>query len=95
VPSRRKAEDSRTIQLTIDRIETGKGGPETEIAVLLTDDGTQVNVPRNLLPKAARPGDVLAVTIRRDPEATRKVAEESRKVQDELKTTDPGGDIQL
>jgi hypothetical protein len=95
VPNRRKAEDSRAIQLTIDRIETGKGEPETEIAVLLTDDGTQVNVPRSLLPEAARPGDVLAVTIRRDLDATRRVAEESRKVQDELKKTDPGGDIRL
>jgi hypothetical protein len=95
VPNRRKADDVRTIQLAIDRIEAGKEGPEAEIAVLLTDDGTQVNVPRSLLPAAARPGDVLAVTIRRDLEATRKVAEESRKVQDELRAADPGGDIKL
>jgi Protein of unknown function (DUF3006) len=93
VPSRRKPDNVnvKTVQLSIDRIETGK----SEIAVLLSDDGTTIDVPRRLLPDGARPGDVLVVTFRRDLEATRRVAEETRQVQDDLKATDPGGDIRL
>ena len=40
-------------------------------------------------------GDVLVMTLERDTDGTRKVAEASRKVQDELKGRDPGGDIRL
>ena len=76
------------LSLSIDRFE----GP---IAVLLAEDGTAINVPKALLPKGVKAGDVLAVTIERDPDATRQVAEKTRKVQDHLKATDPGGDIKL
>jgi hypothetical protein len=80
-----------TIHLSIDRFE----GDGKEIAVLLTDDGQTINVPRSLLPKGCHAGDVLTLTLERDAAATKRVADETRKVQDELKTRDTGGDISL
>ena len=77
--------------LSLDRFE-GKG---KSIAVLLTDDGETLNIPRSLLPPSAKPGDVLTLTLEHDPEATRKLADETRQVQDKLSQGDPGGDIQL
>jgi Protein of unknown function (DUF3006) len=80
-----------TIRLSIDRFE----GDKKQIAVLLTDDGTSINFPMTLLPKGARAGDLLTFQIERDTEATLKLAEDTRKVQYQLKNTDPGGDIRL
>ena len=80
-----------TVRLSIDRFE----GDHKQVAVLLTDDGTPINFPNALLPKGARAGDVLSLTIERDTAATQKVADQTRKVQDELKKTDPGGDIRI
>ena len=78
-------------RLSIDRFE----GDKKQVAVLLTDDGTQVNFPRALLPKGVKAGDMLSLSIERDAEATRQVARDTRAVQDDLKKTDPGGDIKL
>jgi hypothetical protein len=76
------------IRLSIDRFE----GDRKQIAVLLADDGTPINFPKALLPKGARPGDVLALQIERDAEATKKVSEATKRVQDERKRTAlPGG----
>jgi hypothetical protein len=80
-----------TIRLSIDRFE----GDRKQIAVLLTDDGTPINFPKALLPKGAKAGDILTFQVERDIEATRKVADASKRVQDELKKRDPGGDIRL
>ena len=79
------------IRLAIDRYE----GERKQIAVLITDDGRPINFPRKLLPRGSRAGDILTFLIEQDPEATRKVAVETRKLQDDLKKTDPGGDIRL
>jgi hypothetical protein len=78
-------------RLSIDRFE----GDRKQVAVLLADDGTQVNLPRNKLPRGAKPGDILSLTIERDARATKKVARQTRAVQSDLKKTDPGGDIKL
>jgi Protein of unknown function (DUF3006) len=78
-------------RLAIDRFE----GDKKQVAVLLTDDGTQINFPKALLPKGSRAGDILTLTIEKDVEATKNVARETRAVQDDLKKTDPGGDIKL
>ncbi len=80
-----------TSELSFDRLE----GKEKGIAVLVTEDGTSINVPRPLLPAAAKPGDVLRLTLEVDPEATQKLAGDTRRLQEELKQTDPGGDIKL
>jgi hypothetical protein len=79
------------LSLSLDRFE-GKG---KSIAVLLTDDGETLNIPRSLLPPAAKPGDVLTLSLDFDAEATRKLAEETRRVQDRLSQGDPGGDIHI
>jgi hypothetical protein len=80
-----------TIHLSIDRFE----GDKKQIAVLLADDGTAISFPKDLLPKGVKAGDILTLQTERDVEATRKVAADNRKVQDQLKKTDPGGDIRL
>jgi hypothetical protein len=78
-------------RLTLDRFEgTGK-----DIAVLLTDGGRTINVPRALLPKTVRPGDVLKLTIEPDAAATERLARETAEVQNELESRDPGGDVKL
>jgi hypothetical protein len=74
------------VQLSIDRFE----GDKKQVAVLVADDGTQINSPKALLPEGARAGDVLTLTIKRGVQATKKVAQEPRTVQDELKKT---GDV--
>jgi hypothetical protein len=79
------------IRLSIDRFE----GDKKEIAVLVADDGTAIDFPRALLPKGVKAGDLLTLQIERDAEGTRKLAEDTRKVQDQLRKTDPGGDIRL
>ena len=79
------------IRLAIDRFE----GEKKSIAVLISDDGTHINFPKRLLPRGTRAGDVLTFLIERDVTTTRKVALETRRLQDELKKTDPGGDIRL
>jgi hypothetical protein len=79
------------IRLAIDRFE----GDKKQLAVLLTDDGVQIDFPKSLLPKGVKAGDILTLTIERDPDATRQVAKETRAVQDDLRKTDPGGDIKL
>jgi Protein of unknown function (DUF3006) len=79
------------LRLSIDRFE----GDKKSIAVLLTDDGAPINFPTALLPRGVKAGDVLTFTIERDLAATRNVAKETRAVQDQLKTTDPGGDVAL
>jgi hypothetical protein len=79
------------VHLTIDRFE----GRKKEIAVLLTDDGTQINFPKRLLPKGVKAGDILSFEIERDLVATRQVSEQTRQIQEELKHRDPGGDLKL
>jgi hypothetical protein len=77
--------------LSVDRFE----GVEKSIAVLLSDAGEAINLPRSLLPPGTGAGDVLTLTIERDARATRDLAEETRQVQRKLAEGDPGGDIRL
>jgi Protein of unknown function (DUF3006) len=82
---------STRLSLSLDRFEgTGKA-----IAVMLTDDGETLNIPRSLLPKGAKPGDVFTLSLEHDAEATRDLADDTRRVQDKLQERDPGGDIKL
>ncbi|WP_165073404.1 DUF3006 domain-containing protein [Paludisphaera rhizosphaerae] len=76
------------VQLSVDRFEG-------DLAVLATEDGASIDVPRAWLPEGAKPGDVLTLSLQRDDAATAKLAADTKKVQDELKATDPGGDITL
>ena len=79
------------LRLSVDRFE----GKDHSIAVLVTDDGEPVTMPRSLLPPDLKPGDVLSFAIEYDREATRKLAEETGRVQRRLSQGDPGGDIRL
>ena len=80
-----------SIRLSLDRFE----GDNKEIAVLVNDEGEFVNLPKSFLPPGTKPGDVLTLTLERDAVASRRVAKETRRVQDKLSERDPGGDIKL
>ena len=80
-----------TTRLSLDRFE----GKNKSIAVLLADDSTALNVPKAFLPKGARAGDVLVLTIERDAEETARLAAQTREIQEDLKAKDPGGDLSL
>lgn len=82
---------STRLSLSLDRFE-GKG---KAIAILLTDDGETLNIPRALLPAGTKPGDVLTLSLELDAEGTRSLADETRRTQDNLGKRDPGGDITL
>jgi hypothetical protein len=68
---------------------------EGRLAVLLTDEGQQIDFPKELLPKEARPGDMLSFAIDVDREATEALKKDTKELQDRLKKTDSGKDIEL
>ena len=68
---------------------------EGRFAVLLTDEGQQIDFPKDLLPKEAKPGDVLSLAIDVDREATEALKKDTKELQDRLKKTDSGKDIEL
>jgi hypothetical protein len=80
-----------TTSLSIDRFE----GTKNEIAVLVADDGRSFDLPRWLLPRGAKAGDVVTLSIQRDPEATARLVAQTKKVQAELAKRDDGKDLQL
>jgi hypothetical protein len=80
-----------SFRFSLDRFE----GDSKQIAILVSDDGQTVNLPKSLLPPSTKPGDVLTLTLERDAGASRQVADETRRVQDKLSRRDPGGDIKL
>lgn len=79
------------LHLTIDRFE----GESRQIAVLVTDDEQTLQLPRSGLPTGAREGDVLRLTLEVDPTATAALRAAGQAVQDELRATDPGGDLRI
>ena len=80
-----------SIRLSVDRFE----GRTKETAVLVSDDGGTLHVPRSALPEGTQPGDVLTLSFERDVEATRRLADETKRLQAKLSERDPGGDIKL
>ncbi len=68
---------------------------EGRFAVLLTDEGQQVDFPKELLPKGVKPGDMLSFGIDVDREATDALKRETRALQDKLRKTDTGEDIKV
>lgn len=79
------------IQWTIDRFE----GRDKERAVLVTEDGETLSMPRSLLPDDCEAGTVVSITIEADAVATASLRDEARSLQKELGRTDPGGDVRL
>jgi hypothetical protein len=88
---RRKELIQVSVRLSFDRLEGNTG----QVAVLLTDDGEPVNLPRTFLPSGAQPGDVLVLSLKRDDGASSELAERSREVENKISKRDPGGDIRL
>ena len=78
-------------RLSIDRFE----GDKKQIAVLLTNDGAQINFPKALLPRGVKAREILTVQIERDAESTKDLADKTRAVRDQLKESDTGEDIKL
>src|SRR5256712_11282329 len=79
---------------------------EGDLAVVEVDGGSLLDVPRWLLPHAARADDVLGVTVDagpertvvtivRDAEASARARAEAEDAVARLKRRDPGGDLRL
>ena len=68
---------------------------EGHFAILLTEEGQQVDFPKELLPKGTKSGDMLSFSIDVDREATDALKRETRELQDKLRKTDTGEDIKL
>ena len=68
---------------------------EDRFAVLLTERGEQIDFPKELLPKRAKPGDTLSFSIDVDREATAALKRDTKALQDKLRKTDSGEDIKL
>jgi hypothetical protein len=79
---------------------------EGTVAVLVADDGTTAEVPRSALPTRLREGSVLRVRLGAngrpdwssaeiDKDEEERRLKEANKMLDEMKRSDPGGDITL
>jgi hypothetical protein len=62
------------LNAVIDRLENDKA------VLLVGEDETAVAWPRSCLPGGAREGDILAVTLTADPEATRQARAEAAEL---------------
>jgi hypothetical protein len=89
----------KTAFYAVDRLEQG-------IAVLVSDSGATVQMPRVELPAGLREGAVLRVrfgaqnlpdwsTAVIDKEEEKRRLREAKEMLDDLKRSDPGGDIKL
>jgi competence ComEA-like helix-hairpin-helix protein len=79
------------IRLRVERPAEPPGGDVR----LATEDGHEVVLPGHLLPGPVGVGEGLTLSIERDVESTRQVAEETRSIQEQLRSRDPGGDLKL
>src|SRR3989442_10264850 len=79
---------------------------EGDLAVVEVDGGSLLDVPRWLLPHAARPDDVLGVTVEAGPErtvvtivphaeASARARAEAEDAEGPLKRLDPAGHLRL
>lgn len=81
-----------TTAVTLDRYE--EGSLQT-LAILLTENDQILELPKSFLPPEAVPGDVLRLELTIDAEATVRLKEEVRRLLDELRKKDRGGDVTL
>jgi len=74
------------MRAVIDRVEG-------ELAVLLLGNKGEfrLNIPLSLLPAGCKEGDVLNISIEREPEATQQVKERVSGLMDKLKKKGQGG----
>jgi Protein of unknown function (DUF3006) len=78
--SEKKDAPSETIHAVVDRIE------DNDMAVILLgpDEREQIDLPARFLPRGARDGDHLAITITLDEQSRAAAEEDVRRLQDEL-----------
>ncbi len=74
--------ESGRLLATIDRVERDEKGRTR--AVLVFDDGQQLVVPSDQLPRGARPQQVLALSLEIDAEETRRRTDRVRRQQKDL-----------
>lgn len=68
------------MRVQLDRFEDGGWA----VMLLFPDGRRGFDVPRELLPEDASPGDVFDVRFERDGGETARIAEENRRLMDEL-----------
>lgn len=73
---------NQPLRATIDRMESDQSGQIR--AVLVFDDGQQLVVPAELLPRGAHPQQVLLIRMRLDLDETSRRAGEVARLQGEL-----------
>ena len=73
---------NQALRATVDRMVSDQNG-QTK-AVLVFDDGQQLVVPAELLPRGARPQQVLLIRLQIDMEETSRRAGEVARIQGEL-----------
>lgn len=76
--------DESIIRVSLDRIEEG-------LAVLLLrdDESVRFTLPRALLPRNAREGDILEIAVRRDVAATEEVRRRVAERIERMRRRDP------
>jgi hypothetical protein len=72
----------RTLRLTVDDITENAEGEL--LASLVTADGDGFIIPVSLLPEGTREGDMLNVTLERDPDETERVRRRIQELQRRL-----------
>lgn len=70
-------EDSKTIQLVVDRFEEGK-------AVLVGDRGLEIIVPKRIVPKSCDEGDVIHLTLASDKAETARREQTAKDLLNEI-----------
>ena len=68
------------MRVQIDRFEDNGWA----VLLLYPDGARSFDAPRELLPEGASPGDVFEVRFEHDPAETERIAEENRRLMDEL-----------
>jgi len=77
--------EEKAMKVTIDSIED-----KTAILLVGEDDKVKMNMPLVLLPEGCREGDILNISIERDPDATRQARERVSSLMEKLKKKGQG-----
>jgi hypothetical protein len=72
---------------------------EEHTASIELDGGKMIQIPKSLLPRGTKQGDVLCVTIEIDAPATKRAVDASteqvKRIRQNSAERDPGGDVNL
>jgi hypothetical protein len=80
-----KAAEGSVLTFTYMRVQIDRFEDDGWVVLLLYREGKRsFDVPRELLPEGASPGDVFEVSFERDRVETERIARENRRLMDEL-----------